>query len=70
MQKAFGLLFIVVLIWAGMEWYTKGEAAFGGIFADGEIHSEDVKMPGQAAGERLRAESEHRFDRMQRTISE
>jgi hypothetical protein len=36
MQRVFGILFIVVAIWAGVEIYTKGmEGAFGGLFGSG-----------------------------------
>ena len=69
MQKVFGILIIVVLVWAGVEFVTKGDAAFGGLFSDGGPARESA-LPGQQAGERLRAESDARFDRMQRTISE
>jgi hypothetical protein len=69
MQKVFGILVIVGLVWAGVEFMTKGDAAFGGLLASGEPHAE-VSMPGQAAGERLRGEADARFDRMERTISD
>ena len=68
MQKVFGILLVVVFVWAGVEYFTKGDAAFGGLFASGE--PQEVGVPGQRAAERLRAEGDARFDRMQRTISE
>jgi hypothetical protein len=69
MQKVFGILMIVGLVWAGVEFATKGDAAFGGLLG-GEATEAEVGLPGQAAGERLRSESDARFDRMQRTISD
>jgi hypothetical protein len=37
MGKVFGILLVVVGLWAGAEIYTKGTAnAFGGIFASGD----------------------------------
>jgi len=34
MQKVFGILFILVAIWVGIEVFTKGtDGAFGGLFA-------------------------------------
>jgi hypothetical protein len=71
MQKVFGILIIVVLVWAGIEYYTKGEAAFGGIFASGEaVAQRDVPLPGERAALRLRGEANDRFDRMEHTISD
>lgn len=70
MQKVFGILLIVGLVWAGVEFLTKGDAAFGGLFTKGEPTHVEGELPGQRAGERLRAESDARFDRMQGTISD
>ena len=70
MQKVFGILMIVGLVWAGVEYATKGDAAFGGLLGGDPEAAETAALPGQAAGERLRAESDARFDRMERTISE
>jgi len=69
MQKVFGILMIVGLVWAGVEFATKGDAAFGGLLG-GDAAEMEATLPGQAAGERLRAEGNARFDRMERTISE
>ena len=47
MQKIFGVLFILVVIWIAIEVYTKGtDGAFGGLFAD---HSR-VQASTQASG--------------------
>lgn len=69
MQKVFGILMIVGLVWAGIEFATKGDAAFGGLLG-GSATELETALPGQAAGERLRAEADARFERMERTISE
>jgi hypothetical protein len=70
MQKVFGILLIVGLVWAGIEFMTKGDAAFGGLLASGSATAADTAVPGQRAGERLRREADARFDRMERTISD
>jgi hypothetical protein len=36
MERWIGILLIVAAIWAGLEYYSKGEAAFGGLFASGD----------------------------------
>ncbi len=70
MQKVFGILMVMALLWAGIEYATKGDAAFGGLLGESEVAQEKVALPGQLAGERLRREADDRFDRMERTISD
>jgi len=74
MQKVFGILMIFGLLYAGIEYSTKGDAAFSGLLGGSDIEGTETEqkfaLPGQAAGERLQAESDARFERMERTISE
>ncbi len=70
MQKVFGILMVMALLWAGIEYATKGDAAFGGLLGGTEVAPSKIALPGQLAGERLRRESDDRFERMERTISE
>ncbi len=74
MQKVFGILMIFGLLYAGVEYATKGDAAFSGLLGGSDVEGTESEqkfaLPGQAAGERLRGESDARFERMERTISE
>lgn len=72
MGKAFGLLFIVGLLWVGLEIYNEGtEEAFGGAFAsiDSESTESDgeprLTVPGRAgrAVERARQTADERLER-------
>jgi hypothetical protein len=36
MERMIGLILIVTAIWVGVEFYTEGDQAFGGIFASGD----------------------------------
>lgn len=69
MQKVFGILLIFALVWAGVEYATKGDDAFSGLLGE-SVAEQEFSLPGQAAGERLQAASDSRFERMERTISE
>jgi len=65
MQRIFGILFIVVAIWAAIEVYTKGTAgAFGGIFGAGLEAPANRSTPDRAADAFQRAynKSEQRVD--------
>jgi hypothetical protein len=73
MAKIFGILLIVLGIWAGSEIYTKGAAhAFGGAlvalgFEDPAPDSSEPQSLGQRAGAKVRdanAEAEARRNRM------
>jgi len=73
MGKMFGILVIVVGLWAGSEIYTKGAAnAFGGILTtlgieDAAPESEEPQSVGRRAGskvDRSHAEADARRNRM------
>jgi hypothetical protein len=55
MGRIFGILFIVLAVWTGVEVYNEGTAgAFGGLFvrlglAEDEVELEDVPVAGRAA---------------------
>ncbi len=75
MGKIVGLLFVVGLIWVGMEFYSKGtDGAFGGVFAgaldpvsDYEA-SPDGRSPTQRIEDRVRADIESGARRSTRGI--
>jgi hypothetical protein len=71
MERMIGLILIVGVVWAGIEYYTKGEQAFGGVFASGEA-SADAEQPwaGERAGAKLRAGHAERGERMERALGE
>ena len=58
MQKVFGILMIFGLLYAGVEYATKGDAAFSGLLGGSDVEGTESEqkfaLPGQAAGERLR----------------
>ena len=70
MERMIGLILIVGVVWAGIEYYTKGEQAFGGIFASSEAPAEAQPWAGERAGAKLRAGHAERADRMQRALGE
>ena len=55
MGRIFGILFIVIAVWTGVEVYNEGTSgAFGGLFvrlglAEEEVELEDVPVAGRAA---------------------
>jgi hypothetical protein len=55
MGRIFGILFIVLAVWTGVEVYNEGTSgAFGGLFvrlglAEEEVELEDVPVAGRAA---------------------
>ena len=55
MGRIFGILFIVLAVWTGVEVYNEGTSgAFGGLFvrlglAEDEVELEDVPVAGRAA---------------------
>lgn len=76
MQKAFGILCIVVAIWVGLEVYQEGVAgAFDGAFvrlglADAPVagSEEAYSTPGERAGGRLREAYQAGMDRGDRAL--
>lgn len=68
MQKVFGLLLIVGMIWIGVEVMTKGDDAFGGVFA--EEGASDDRWAGERAGDALSGAHDDRGDRMARALGE
>lgn len=76
MGKAFGILFIVVLVWVGLEVYTEGtRGAFGGVFASwsGEPVSaeEDPSLSTpQRAGKAWQRSQDAASDRLARQVGE
>jgi hypothetical protein len=71
MGRIFGILFIVLAVWTGVEVYNEGAAgAFGGLFvrlglAEEEMELEDVPVAGRAAN-RLNELYEASGDRVER----
>jgi hypothetical protein len=71
MGRIFGILFIVVAVWTGVEIYNEGmSGAFGGAFvrlglAEEEVELEDVPVAGRAAN-RLNELYEASGDRVDR----
>jgi hypothetical protein len=72
MERVFGLFVILAALYAGIELYTKGNQAFGGIFASSDAQAEETYEPwaGDRAGERLRGGHEERSERMGRALGE
>jgi hypothetical protein len=68
MSRLFGLVFVVLGIWAMTEVYLHGtEGAFGGLLGSGEQAEEGARSLGLRAGdsvERARAEADARTERM------
>jgi hypothetical protein len=56
MGKAFGLVLMVIALWAGLEIYTEGmQGAFGGVFAaTGVVEEATPATPGAPAAPRQR----------------
>ena len=51
MGRIFGMLFIVLAIWAAVEVFTNGtEGAFGGLFASGSPPAESAPATSAGAG--------------------
>ncbi|MCP3983126.1 MAG: hypothetical protein GY723_01980 [bacterium] len=77
MSKAFGILFIVGLLWVGLEIYNEGtQNAFGGVFASlsGEPASSDdesaqLSTP-KRAGRAWEQAQEKANDRLERQLGE
>ena len=74
MQKVFGLLFIVLAVWAGAELFMKGPAgAFDGAFASfltEEEQQAEHTWAGERAGNKLRAKHDERADAINRMTRE
>lgn len=74
MQKAFGLLFIVLALWTGMELFTNGPAgAFDGAFASflsEEEQQAEHTWAGERAGNKLRDKHDERADAINRMTGE
>lgn len=72
MERMFGLFLILAILGVGIEFYTKGDQAFGGLFAsaDAPAAAEDAPWAGERAGERLRGGHEERGERMERALGE
>ncbi len=70
MQKAIGMLLIVLALWTGIELYTRGPSgAFDGAFAfllDDEEREEGYSWAGERAGNKLRQKHEERADAINR----
>lgn len=70
MQKAIGMLILVMAVWTGIELATNGTAgAFGGAFAsfvDEDERDAEYKWAGERAGEKLRAQNEDREEAINR----
>ncbi len=75
MAKAFGILFIVGLVWVGLEVYTEGtHGAFGGVFASftdepAPTDEERVSTP-QRAGRAWERAQDTASDRLERQLGE
>ncbi len=72
MERWIGIILILCAIWVGIEFYTEGEQAFGGILASGssEPAAGDQPWAGERAGNRLRSGHEERGERMGRALGE
>jgi hypothetical protein len=72
MERVFGLLVIVAILFVGVELYTKGDQAFGGTFAsaDAPAAADDPSWAGDRAGARLRDGHDERAERMERALGE
>lgn len=58
MQKVFGILFIVLVVWIGLEVFTKGmDGAFGGILASHSRTQASVQSQGLPSRARDRVTS-------------
>lgn len=72
MGKIFGILFMGLGIWVGLEIYLEGtQNAFGGIFASHQIESEaprDVRTTPQRAGDAVRHSQEMETERRERLM--
>jgi hypothetical protein len=67
-----GIILIVCAIWVGIQLYTEGEQAFGGLFASesSEPAEADTTWAGERAGNKLRSGHEERDQRMGRALGE
>ena len=62
MGRIFGMLFIVLAIWAAVEVFTNGtEGAFGGLFASGSPSAESA--PAKPAGDRAADALKNLYDK-------
>ena len=73
MNRIFGLLLMVLAVWIGVEFYTKGaDAAFGGIFAGAldpvaDYQADpDGRSPTQKIEDRVRSDMRRGFERSDR----
>ena len=74
MQKAIGMLIIVLALWTAIEVYTNGPAgAFDGAFAsfvDEEEGEVEFTWAGERAGNKLRDKNEERAETIERLTRE
>jgi hypothetical protein len=71
MERWIGILLIVGAVWAGIEYYTKGEQAFGGVFASGATApAEAESWAGARAGSKLERAHAERDAAMHRALGE
>ncbi len=71
MQRVFGIILIVLGVWAGVEVYTKGSAAaFGGLFASGSEQPSEVRRAPQRAADTVRRAYEKSTERIDRQLDE
>jgi hypothetical protein len=82
MERMIGLILIVTAIWVGVEFYTEGDQAFGGIFASESSSSassggyDDGAAPaegtwaGERAGHKLERMHAERAQRMKERLND
>jgi hypothetical protein len=72
MERWIGIVLIVLAAWVGIELYTKGSDAFGGILAssDAAPASGDESWAGDRAGRRLESSHAERGEHMERALGE
>ena len=71
MERWFGLLLILGVLYAGIELYTKGDQAFGGVFASSDAPAQESEpWAGERAGARLSGGHEQRSEQMGRALGE
>jgi hypothetical protein len=72
MERWIGIILIVLAAWAGVEYYTKGADAFGGIFASGDAAPAggEESWAGERAGRRLERTHAERDQYMKHALGE
>lgn len=82
MGRVFGILLIVLGIWVGLEYYTKGSQAFGGAFAswfepieqtefsDRRYTDERMNSPAKRMGNKVERSYKEGEDRYRRQLGE